>query len=172
MLQISHICLPKQSSPAPHLGFAMIQSDWLTPRNLCRQLKSTLFPALDSAWAGRIYCRTSGTWSLSLVLQRRQVGEDCFPLRTGSNPGLSCSNHNHNFWTYVVSILGKLWHFFPLTFFFFNIVAAFESDEFMTFKKSHEVQSMSEVVACLAQHCGVNQVGQHFYRYRQYPKGI
>uniref|UniRef100_A0A3B4ERR9 Methyltransferase like 25 n=1 Tax=Pundamilia nyererei TaxID=303518 RepID=A0A3B4ERR9_9CICH len=37
-------------------------------------------------------------------------------------------------------------------------VAAFESDEFMTSKKSHEVQSMSEVVACLAQHCGVNQV--------------
>uniref|UniRef100_A0A3Q4MDT2 Methyltransferase like 25 n=1 Tax=Neolamprologus brichardi TaxID=32507 RepID=A0A3Q4MDT2_NEOBR len=37
-------------------------------------------------------------------------------------------------------------------------VAAFEPDEFMTSKKSHEVQSMSEVVACLAQHCGVNQV--------------
>lgn len=28
----------------------------------------------------------------------------------------------------------------------------------MTPKKSHEVQSMSEVVACLAQHCGVKQV--------------
>ncbi|XP_029901631.1 putative methyltransferase-like protein 25 isoform X2 [Myripristis murdjan] len=31
-------------------------------------------------------------------------------------------------------------------------------DEFMNSKKSHEVQSMSEVVACLAQHCGVKQV--------------
>ncbi|XP_010780717.1 probable methyltransferase-like protein 25 [Notothenia coriiceps] len=33
-----------------------------------------------------------------------------------------------------------------------------ETDEFMNSKKSHEVQSMSEVVACLAQHCGVKQV--------------
>ncbi|KAF0029747.1 hypothetical protein F2P81_018852 [Scophthalmus maximus] len=31
-------------------------------------------------------------------------------------------------------------------------------DEFMNSKKSHEVQSMSEVVSCLAQHCGVKQV--------------
>ncbi|CAG01909.1 unnamed protein product, partial [Tetraodon nigroviridis] len=31
-------------------------------------------------------------------------------------------------------------------------------DEFMNSKKSHEVQSMSEVVARLAQHCGVKQV--------------
>lgn len=31
-------------------------------------------------------------------------------------------------------------------------------DEFMNSKKSHEVQSMSEVVAGLAQHCGVKQV--------------
>ncbi|XP_030575587.1 putative methyltransferase-like protein 25 [Archocentrus centrarchus] len=36
--------------------------------------------------------------------------------------------------------------------------AAFEPDEFMNSKKSHEVQSMSEVVACLAQHCSVKQV--------------
>ncbi|KAI3366387.1 hypothetical protein L3Q82_000545 [Scortum barcoo] len=36
--------------------------------------------------------------------------------------------------------------------------AALEPDEFMNSKKSHEVQSMSEVVACLAQHCGVKQV--------------
>lgn len=67
---------------------------------------------------------------------------------------------------------GETVTFLSTDLFFFNIVAAFESDEFMTSKKSHEVQSMSEVVACLAQHCGVNQVGQHFYRYRQYPKGI
>ncbi|KAM9334802.1 putative methyltransferase-like protein 25 [Symphorus nematophorus] len=31
-------------------------------------------------------------------------------------------------------------------------------DEFMNSKKSHEVQSMSEVVACLARRCGVKQV--------------
>uniref|UniRef100_A0A3Q3W1W6 Methyltransferase domain-containing protein n=1 Tax=Mola mola TaxID=94237 RepID=A0A3Q3W1W6_MOLML len=36
--------------------------------------------------------------------------------------------------------------------------AALEPDEFMNSKKSHEVQSMSEVVACLAQRCGVKQV--------------
>uniref|UniRef100_A0A3Q0R7T3 Methyltransferase like 25 n=1 Tax=Amphilophus citrinellus TaxID=61819 RepID=A0A3Q0R7T3_AMPCI len=36
--------------------------------------------------------------------------------------------------------------------------AAFEPDEFMNSKKSHEVQYMSEVVACLAQHCRVKQV--------------
>ncbi|XP_074554444.1 putative methyltransferase-like protein 25 [Halichoeres trimaculatus] len=36
--------------------------------------------------------------------------------------------------------------------------AELEPDEFMNLKKSHEVQSMSEVVACLAQHCGVKQV--------------
>ncbi|XP_014868389.1 PREDICTED: methyltransferase-like protein 25 isoform X4 [Poecilia mexicana] len=33
-----------------------------------------------------------------------------------------------------------------------------EPDEFMNSKKSHEVQCMSKVVACLAQHCGVKQV--------------
>ncbi|XP_054910677.1 methyltransferase-like protein 25 [Poeciliopsis prolifica] len=33
-----------------------------------------------------------------------------------------------------------------------------EPDEFMNAKKSHEVQCMSKVVACLAQHCGVKQV--------------
>uniref|UniRef100_A0A8C3FX12 Methyltransferase like 25 n=1 Tax=Cyclopterus lumpus TaxID=8103 RepID=A0A8C3FX12_CYCLU len=32
------------------------------------------------------------------------------------------------------------------------------TDEFMNSKKSHEVKSMSEVVACLAQHCEVKQV--------------
>ncbi|XP_028305946.1 putative methyltransferase-like protein 25 isoform X1 [Gouania willdenowi] len=36
--------------------------------------------------------------------------------------------------------------------------SALEPDEFMNSKKSHEVQSMSEVVACLAQHCRVKQV--------------
>ncbi|XP_029017121.1 methyltransferase-like protein 25 [Betta splendens] len=36
--------------------------------------------------------------------------------------------------------------------------AEFETDEFMNSKKSHEVQSMSEVVACLAKYCGVKQV--------------
>ncbi|XP_038594442.1 methyltransferase-like protein 25 [Micropterus salmoides] len=36
--------------------------------------------------------------------------------------------------------------------------AELEPDEFMNSKKSHEVQSMSEVVACLAQRCGVKQV--------------
>nr|XP_015815023.2 methyltransferase-like protein 25 [Nothobranchius furzeri] len=36
--------------------------------------------------------------------------------------------------------------------------AELEADEFMNSKKSHEVQCMSEVVACLAQHCGVKQV--------------
>ncbi|XP_071358617.1 probable methyltransferase-like protein 25 [Trachinotus anak] len=39
-----------------------------------------------------------------------------------------------------------------------DIGAELEPDEFMNSKKSHEVQSMSEVVACLAQHCGVKQV--------------
>ncbi|XP_070709930.1 probable methyltransferase-like protein 25 [Pempheris klunzingeri] len=39
-----------------------------------------------------------------------------------------------------------------------EIGAALEPDEFMNSKKSHEVQSMSEVVACLAQRCGVKQV--------------
>ncbi|XP_019948000.2 probable methyltransferase-like protein 25 [Paralichthys olivaceus] len=36
--------------------------------------------------------------------------------------------------------------------------AELETDEFMNSKKSHEVQAMSEVVACLAQRCGVKQV--------------
>ncbi|XP_035002914.2 methyltransferase-like protein 25 isoform X1 [Hippoglossus stenolepis] len=36
--------------------------------------------------------------------------------------------------------------------------AELETDEFMNSKKSHEVQAMSEVVARLAQHCGVKQV--------------
>ncbi|KAM4570027.1 putative methyltransferase-like protein 25 isoform 2-T2 [Odontesthes bonariensis] len=36
--------------------------------------------------------------------------------------------------------------------------AEMEPEEFMNSKKSHEVQSMSEVVACLAEHCGVRQV--------------
>ncbi|KAF1372324.1 hypothetical protein PFLUV_G00264090 [Perca fluviatilis] len=39
-----------------------------------------------------------------------------------------------------------------------EIGAELETDEFMNSKKSHEVQSMSEVVACLAQRCGVKQV--------------
>ncbi|XP_037551614.1 methyltransferase-like protein 25 [Nematolebias whitei] len=39
-----------------------------------------------------------------------------------------------------------------------QIGAELEADEFMNSKKSHEVQSMSEVVACLAQNCGVKQV--------------
>ncbi|XP_068611340.1 probable methyltransferase-like protein 25 [Brachionichthys hirsutus] len=36
--------------------------------------------------------------------------------------------------------------------------AELDPDEFMNSKKSHEVQSMSEVVACLARHCGAKQV--------------
>ncbi|XP_008291047.1 putative methyltransferase-like protein 25 [Stegastes partitus] len=36
--------------------------------------------------------------------------------------------------------------------------ADLEADEFMNSKKSHEVQSMSEVVGCLAKHCNVKQV--------------
>ncbi|XP_030295627.1 putative methyltransferase-like protein 25 isoform X1 [Sparus aurata] len=36
--------------------------------------------------------------------------------------------------------------------------AELEPDEFMNSKKSHEVQSMSEVVACLAERCRVKQV--------------
>ncbi|XP_034719309.1 methyltransferase-like protein 25 [Etheostoma cragini] len=39
-----------------------------------------------------------------------------------------------------------------------EIGAELETDEFMNSKKSHEVQSMSEVVACLAQRCRVKQV--------------
>ncbi|XP_058479983.1 methyltransferase-like protein 25 [Solea solea] len=39
-----------------------------------------------------------------------------------------------------------------------EIGAELEPEEFMNSKKSHEVQSMSEVVACLAEHCGVKQV--------------
>ncbi|XP_067437405.1 methyltransferase-like protein 25 [Thunnus thynnus] len=38
-----------------------------------------------------------------------------------------------------------------------EIAAELEPDEFMNSKKSHEVQSMSEVVACLAKRCGVKQ---------------
>lgn len=45
-----------------------------------------------------------------------------------------------------------------------NSGAALEPDEFMNSKKSHEVQSMSEVVACLAQRCGVKQVEDHLNR--------
>ncbi|XP_068162957.1 probable methyltransferase-like protein 25 isoform X2 [Antennarius striatus] len=41
--------------------------------------------------------------------------------------------------------------------------AQLEPDEFMNSKKSHEVRSMSEVVACLAQHCGVKQYGLQVY---------
>ncbi|XP_026183191.1 putative methyltransferase-like protein 25 isoform X2 [Mastacembelus armatus] len=37
-------------------------------------------------------------------------------------------------------------------------IAELEPDAFMKAKKSHEVQSMSEVVACLAEHCRVKQV--------------
>lgn len=48
-------------------------------------------------------------------------------------------------------------------FFFLNLYysytdAELEPDEFMNSKKSHEVQSMSEVVACLAERCRVKQV--------------
>ncbi|XP_049892621.1 methyltransferase-like protein 25 [Epinephelus moara] len=39
-----------------------------------------------------------------------------------------------------------------------EIGAELQTDEFMNLKKSHEVLSMSEVVACLAQRCGVKQV--------------
>ncbi|KAK5605330.1 hypothetical protein CRENBAI_009238 [Crenichthys baileyi] len=39
-----------------------------------------------------------------------------------------------------------------------EIVTELEPDEFMNSKKSHEVQCMSKVVACLARHCGVKQV--------------
>uniref|UniRef100_A0A8C7ZJN5 Methyltransferase like 25 n=1 Tax=Oryzias sinensis TaxID=183150 RepID=A0A8C7ZJN5_9TELE len=39
-----------------------------------------------------------------------------------------------------------------------EIVTELEADEFMNSKKSHEVQSMSEVVAGLARHSGVKQV--------------
>ncbi|XP_049422199.1 methyltransferase-like protein 25 [Epinephelus fuscoguttatus] len=39
-----------------------------------------------------------------------------------------------------------------------EIGAELQTDEFMNSKKSHEVSSMSEVVACLAQRCGVKQV--------------
>ncbi|XP_068442679.1 probable methyltransferase-like protein 25 isoform X2 [Clinocottus analis] len=38
------------------------------------------------------------------------------------------------------------------------IDAELGTDEFMNAKKSHEVKSMSEVVACLAQRCGIKQV--------------
>ena len=38
-----------------------------------------------------------------------------------------------------------------------NLGAELEPDEFMNSKKSHEVQSMSKVVACLAKRCGVRQ---------------
>lgn len=43
------------------------------------------------------------------------------------------------------------------TFVLSNPGAEVEPDEFMNSKKSHEVQSMSEVVACLAKRCGVKQ---------------
>lgn len=43
-----------------------------------------------------------------------------------------------------------------------NSGAELQPDEFMNSKKSHEVQSMSEVVACLAKCCGVRQVRWHF----------
>ncbi|XP_047245695.1 methyltransferase-like protein 25 isoform X1 [Girardinichthys multiradiatus] len=39
-----------------------------------------------------------------------------------------------------------------------EIATELEPDEFMNSKKSHEVQCMSKVVACLARHCGVKQV--------------
>lgn len=43
-------------------------------------------------------------------------------------------------------------------------VADLEPHEFMNSKKTHEVQSMSVVVACLAQRCGVKQVCAAFLR--------
>ena len=45
-----------------------------------------------------------------------------------------------------------IWSVFP------KADAEKEPSEFMNSKKSHEVQSMSEVVSCLAQGCRVNQV--------------
>lgn len=39
-----------------------------------------------------------------------------------------------------------------------EIANELQPDEFMNSKKSHEVQCMSKVVACLAHHCGVKQV--------------
>jgi len=45
-----------------------------------------------------------------------------------------------------------------VTFVPFNPDAELVTDEFMNSKKSHEVKSMSEVVACLAQRCEVKQV--------------
>lgn len=42
--------------------------------------------------------------------------------------------------------------------------AELEPHEFMNSKKTHEVQSMSVVVACLAQRCGVKQVRAAFLR--------
>lgn len=39
-----------------------------------------------------------------------------------------------------------------------NPDAELVTDEFMNLKKSHEVKSMSEVVASLARRCGVKQV--------------
>lgn len=66
--------------------------------------------------------------------ESRKPVEDC--------PGMSSCDHNMNMPFFVLS----------------NPGAALEPDEFMNTKKSHEVQSMSEVVACLAQRCGVKQV--------------
>lgn len=45
-----------------------------------------------------------------------------------------------------------------MTLFLSNPDAELVTDEFMNSKKSHEVKSMSEVVACLAQRCRVKQV--------------
>lgn len=45
-----------------------------------------------------------------------------------------------------------------------NPGAELEPHEFMNSKKTHEVQSMSAVVACLAQRCGVKQVCAAFLR--------
>lgn len=48
--------------------------------------------------------------------------------------------------------------------FFYYSGAELEPQEFMNSKKTHEVQSMSVVVACLSHRCGVKQVRAAFLR--------
>lgn len=79
--------------------------------------------------------------------ERRKQIKDC--------PRLFRSNHDHNSGVDIRLIYSNLKK--VDTFVLSNPGAELEPEEFMNSKKSHEVQSMSEVVACLAKRCGVKQ---------------
>lgn len=86
------------------------------------------------------------------------VGTHCFMLRV-RNQSRIVRECPAQIMTITQVLLWNLMNM-KITCFFCSVYpgAELEPDEFMNSKKSHEVQSMSEVVACLAQRCGVKQV--------------